>query len=169
MIIIGPVRGKVLDQAILKYKPRNVVEIGTLVGYSAIRMGRLMDSGRMTCLEVDSKIAEVARKNISRAGLDGTIEVRVGDARKLLPELKGHFDMVFLDAEKDQYLDYLKLAEPKMKTGGVVLADNVKRFASEMQDYLDYVRNSGAYASTYVESESSFDPAGDAVEISVKL
>jgi predicted O-methyltransferase YrrM len=169
LIIIGPKRGTILDDAILKYKPKTVVEIGTLVGYSAIRMGRLIGPGRITCLEVDEKIARVARENISRAGLEGVIDVRVGDARVLLPKLTGPFDMVFIDAEKDQYLAYLRLAEPNIKKGGVVLADNVKRFASEMQDYLGYVRGSGKYESTYVESESSFDPDGDAVEISIKL
>jgi predicted O-methyltransferase YrrM len=169
LIIIGPKRGKILDDAILRYKPKTVIEIGTLVGYSAIRMGRLLGPGKITCLEIDEEIAEVARRNISEAGLEDVIEVKVGDARTLIPKQKGTFDMVFIDAEKEQYLSYLKLAEPKIKKGGVVLADNVKRFASEMQDYLGYVRNSGRYRSTYIESESSFDPDGDAVEVSIKL
>jgi predicted O-methyltransferase YrrM len=169
LIIIGPKRGTILDDAILKYKPKTVIEIGTLVGYSAIRMGRLIGPGKITCLEVDEKMARVARGNISKAGLKDVIEVKVGDARELLPKLKGTFDMVFIDAEKEQYFAYLKLAEPKIKKGGVVLADNVKRFASEMQDYLGYVRNSGKYKSTYLESVSSFDPDGDAVEISIRL
>jgi predicted O-methyltransferase YrrM len=169
LIIIGPKRGTILDDSILKYKPKTVIEIGTLVGYSAIRMGRLIGTGRITCLEVDGEMARVARMNISKAGLEDVIEVRVGDARELLPTLGGTFDMVFIDAEKDQYLAYLKLAEPKIKKGGVVLADNVKRFASDMRDYLAYVRDSGRYKSTYLESESSFDPDGDAVEISIKL
>lgn len=169
LIIIGPKRGMILDDAILKYKPNRVIEIGTLVGYSAIRMGRQIGTGKITCLEVDEEMAGVARGNISKAGLEDVIEVRVGDARTLLPKLEGIFDMVFIDAEKEQYLAYLKLAEPKIKKGGVVLADNVKRFASDMQDYLAYVRDSGRYKSTYLESESSFDPDGDAVEISIKL
>ncbi|MDA4113152.1 MAG: class I SAM-dependent methyltransferase [Thaumarchaeota archaeon] len=168
LVIIGPKRGMILDDAILKYKPKTVVEIGTLVGYSAIRMGRLIGPGRITCLEIDEEMARVARRNISDAGLGGVIDVRVGDARELLPKLEGIFDLVFIDAKKDQYLSYLKLVEPKIKRGGVVLADNVKRFASEMQDYLEYVRDSGRYKSTYIESESSFDPDGDAVEISIR-
>jgi predicted O-methyltransferase YrrM len=169
LVIIGPERGKILDDAILRYRPKTVLEIGTLVGYSAIRMGRLLGTGRITCLEIDEKIVETARRNISKAGLEDVIEVRVGDARALLPKLTGTFDMVFIDAKKEQYLAYLKLAEPKIKKGGVVLADNVKRFAADMQDYLDYVRNSGRYKSTYIESQSAFDPAGDAVELSVRL
>ena len=170
LIIIGPKRGTILDDAIIKYKPKVVIEIGTLVGYSAIRMGRLLiGKGKITCLEVDEEMARVARGNISKAGLEDVIEVKVGDARALLPKLEGIFDMVFIDAEKEQYFAYLKLAEPRIRKGGVVLADNVKRFASDMQDYLAYVRDSSRYKSTYLESESSFDPDGDAVEISIKL
>ncbi|MGA2664279.1 MAG: class I SAM-dependent methyltransferase [Nitrososphaerales archaeon] len=170
MIIIGPIRGAILDEAVLRYRPRRVVEVGTLVGYSAIRMGRLMDpGGTITCLEVDGGVAAVAKANVARAGLEGVIEVKVGDALELLPALDGELDMVFIDAEKEEYLAYLRLAEPRIRRGGVVLADNVKRFASRMGDYLDYVRLSGRYSSRCIESESAFDPAGDAVEVSIKL
>jgi predicted O-methyltransferase YrrM len=170
MIIIGPQRGKILDEMVLKYKPKKVLEIGTLVGYSAIRMGRLLPKGaKMTCVEKDAVIAAVARGNIAKAGLDDVIEVKVGDAREVIPTLPGLYDMVFIDAEKVEYLSYLRLVEEKLPKGGVVIADNVKRFATEVQDYLAYVRTSGRYTSRYLESASAFDPSGDAVEVSVRL
>jgi predicted O-methyltransferase YrrM len=77
--------------------------------------------------------------------------------------------MVFIDAEKNEYMDYLRLVEGKLMKDSVVVADNVKSASTEMQDYLDHVRNSGIYSSSYIESENAFYPEGDAVEVSVKL
>lgn len=171
LIIIGPKRGKVLDDVMLRYRPKKVLEIGTLVGYSAIRMGRFLPSGgTVTCIEMDATVAEVARANIARAGLGSVIVVEVGDAREVIPTLKERFEMVFIDAEKVEYLDYLRLIERRLPNSAVVVADNVKRFAADVQDYLHHVRESGRYSSAYIESESAFDPEnGDAVEVSVKL
>src|SRR6185437_14331496 len=86
MIIIGSQRGKILDEMVLKYKPKMVLEVGTLVGYSAIRMGRLLpEGGRIICVEKDASIAVVARSNIARAGLVDVIDVKVGDAMEVIP------------------------------------------------------------------------------------
>jgi predicted O-methyltransferase YrrM len=81
----------------------------------------------------------------------------------VIPSINDKFDMVFLDATKDEYLEYLKLSENKLEKGGVVFADNVKMSAHEMRDYLDYVRKSGRYKSKYI------DVGFDGVEISTKL
>src|ERR1700729_589863 len=110
LIIIGPQRGKILDELVLNYKPKTILEVGTLVGYSAIRMGRLLpQGGRLTCVEKDASIAAVARNNIAKAGLGDVIDVKVGDARDVIPTLPGPYQMVFLDAEKTEYLSYLRL------------------------------------------------------------
>jgi predicted O-methyltransferase YrrM len=165
--IIGPVRGRILDDMIAQHNPSSILEIGTLVGYSAIRMGRHLRSGQsITCVELKDEMAQVARKNIERAGLSERITVKVGDAKKVLPGLEGTYDMVFLDAVKDEYLGYLRSVERLLHKGSIVVADNVKSHAAEVSGYLDYVRNSGKYHSEYREP-----PAGgpDAVEISVKL
>jgi predicted O-methyltransferase YrrM len=170
LIIIGPKRGAILDDVVTKYKPKTILEIGTLVGYSAIRMGRhLPPGGGMICVEKDEEIAAIATKNIANAGLSSTIQVRVGEAQIVIPTLAGPFDMVFIDAEKNEYMVYLRLVEEKLKKGSVVVADNVKSAAEEMRDYLDHVRNSGRYSSSYIGSENVFYPEGDAVEVSVKL
>ncbi len=87
----------------------------------------------------------------------------VGDAIKIIPTLKDCFDAVFIDAVKTEYYEYLKLVEPNLHTGSVVVADNAGIFADQMRDYLDYVRNSGCY-------ESRFRRVGeDGVEVSLKL
>lgn len=170
--IIGPIRGLVLDEAVGRYKPKSILEVGTLVGYSAIRIARLMPSdGRLTCIDVDDRIVERAKRNIKLAGLQERVEVLTGDARKILPSLHLRLDMLFLDAEKTQYMEYLKASESMLHKGSVVVADNVKAYASRMVDYLNYVRKSGMYRSNTKQAPDGMtpDPAGDAVEISEKI
>ena len=169
--IIGPIRGLLLDEVILKHRPATVLEVGTLVGYSAIRMGRhLKDSQTITCVELRRDMAETARSNITKAGLSDRIQVIVGDAKEVLPSLKGSVDMVFFDAVKEDYIVYLRSVERLLHGGSVVVADNVKSYAQEVKPYLDYVRNSGKYTSEYREAPPNFTPgAADALEISVRL
>ncbi|MGP8124860.1 MAG: O-methyltransferase [Nitrososphaerales archaeon] len=173
--IIGPVRGVFLDEVINEHHPTKILEVGTLVGYSAIRMARLLkEGGRITCVELSQDFARVAMSNLGKAELADRVDVLVGDAKSVLPKVKGSYDMVFLDAAKGEYLGYLKSCERLLHPGSVVVADNVKSHAEEVAGYLDYVRNSGKFRSTYREAESNFRyGAGisepDAVEISVML
>jgi len=84
--------------------------------------------------------------------------------------LHGTFDVVFIDAEKSEYYTYLKLVEPRLHRGSVVVADNAGVFAREMKEYLYHVRHSGKYESRYYESTMEFDPnTKDGVEVSTKL
>lgn len=162
--IIGPVKGKKLAETVKQFKVKRVLEVGTLIGYSAILIAEnLPDDGKVFTIEINPRSARLADENIKRAQLSSKIEVHIGDALSVIPALQGEFDMVFLDATKNEYLGYLKLTEEKLKKGGVVFADNVKIFAGAMQDYLDYVRNSGKYQSQF------FDFDFDGVEVSVKL
>ncbi len=162
--IIGPIKGKYLAETVEKSQPQRILEVGTLVGYSSILMAtRLSQNAHITTIEINPASAKKARENIRRLGLSDTIEVLVGDARNVIPEIQGEFDMVFIDAEKTEYLDYLRLCEPKLKKNGIVFADNVKIFADRMQDFLDYIRNSGHYSSQFI------DVGFDGVEIATKL
>ncbi|MCL4355897.1 MAG: class I SAM-dependent methyltransferase [Nitrososphaerota archaeon] len=169
--IIGPKRGVILDEVVESQKPSSILEVGTNVGYSAIRMARHLKAGqRLTCIEISGDMARTAIVNFERAGLSELIEVIVGDARSILPTLTTGFDMVFLDAVKDDYLEYLRSVEKLLHAGSVVAADNVKSFSSAVKTYLDYVRNSGTYASSYREAPSNWGTdEGDAVEVSVRL
>jgi caffeoyl-CoA O-methyltransferase len=164
MPIIGRVKGKYLVDTVIRFNVKNVLEVGTLTGYSAILIAlNLPREGRVATIEVNPKSARLAEENITRAGLADKIELHVGDALTVIPRINDSFDMVFLDATKDEYLKYLKLSENKLERGGVVFADNVKMPVHEMRDYLDYVRNSGRYKSEYI------DVGFDGVEISTKL
>ncbi len=162
--IIGPSRGRVLLEAVRRYRPRRILEVGTLVGYSTILMGRELGEGsEIVTSEYDRDEAEQARENIAQAELSSKVEVLVGDALEIIPTLEGSFDMVFLDAAKHQYLDYLRLVEDRLRSGSIVVADNVSFMSRSMKGYLDHVRNSGRYASELHRS------GGDCIEISVKL
>ncbi len=161
--IVGPEKGKILAQIVKDANPLRVLEVGTLIGYSAILMGKhLRKNAKITTIEIHPDEAETARTNIKRAAIMPEIEVLVGDAVKIIPNLKACYDAVFIDAEKTEYYEYLRLLEDKLHKGTVVVADNAGIFAGQMQDYLDYVRKSGKYRSKYV-------PVGrDGLEISIK-
>jgi len=162
--IIGRDRGQVLIKVISKTRPRRILEIGTLVGYSTIMMARELDANAcLTTIETDAGRARLARENIEKADVRPRIEVIVGDAVRVIPKLTGKFDIVFIDAAKEEYFDYLKLVEKKLHKGSVIVADNVGVLADQMKEYLDCVRSSGKYKSEYT-------PFGeDGVEVSVKL
>jgi predicted O-methyltransferase YrrM len=171
---IGPIKGKIISDIVKKYRPTSILEVGTLHGYSAILMGSLLpdDGGKLITIEIDKNLANIARKNIDKAGLSGRIQVICRNAIDVIPTLAGYkFDMVFLDAIKSEYLQYLRLIEEKnlMKTESVVVADNVLLYENEMKDYLEYVRNSGNYISHTTETTLEFNKnIQDALEISVR-
>lgn len=162
--IIGPKRGKILVDIIRELRPKRILEVGTLIGYSAVLMGKeLGDDAHLTTIEIHADEARMARENIEKAQISPKVDVIVGDAKKVLPKLSGKFDAVFIDAEKTEYIEYLRLIEKRLHKGSVVVADNAGIFANEMRDYLDYVRRSGKYSSKYVACDE------DGVEVSVKL
>ncbi len=183
---IGPIKGKIIGDIIKKHKPKRILEIGTLHGYSAILMANYLlvkdnvdDNNNttkeiiVTCLEIDKKLANIAKENIEKARLHDRIEVITGDALEIIPKLDNNhyrFDLVFIDAVKNQYLRYLKLVEKNglLNKKSVIVADNILIYENEMKDYLDYVRNSGKYHSYTTETTLEFTKnVKDALEISV--
>ena len=162
--IVGPTKGKILAQAIKDSKPRRILEVGTLIGYSAILMGKnLGKDAEITTIEIHPEEAKIAKTNIKRSAILPKVTVKVGDAIKIIPKLKDCYDAVFIDAEKSQYFDYLRLMEDRLRKGTLIVADNAGIFAEQMQNYLDCVRKSGKYQSKYVSVDQ------DGLEISVKL
>ncbi len=183
---IGPIKGKIIGDIIKKHKPKRILEIGTLHGYSAILMANYLlvkdnvdDNDNttkeiiVTCLEIDKNLANIAKENIGKARLHDRIEVITGDALEIIPKLDNNhyrFDLVFIDAVKNQYLRYLKLVEKNglLNKKSVIVADNILIYENEMKDYLDYVRNSGKYHSYTTETTLEFTKnVKDALEISV--
>lgn len=128
-IHVSPNEGKLLQLLAEIVGARRILEIGTLGGYSAIHFGRaLPEDGRLISLEIDEHHAEVARRNVERAGLAEKVEIRVGDARVLLAQLaesdEGPFDLVFIDADKEGYPEYLEWALELSRPGSLILGDN---------------------------------------------
>ena len=162
--IVGLKKGKVLTDVMREIKPKRILEVGTLIGYSAVLMGKELESdAHLTTIEIHADEAQLARENIERAQISPKVDVLVGDAIKVLPKLSGRFDMIFIDAEKTEYFAYLRLIEKRLHKGSVVVADNAGIFADQMKDYLEYVRSSGKYDSRYVPVDE------DGLEVSIKL
>ena len=167
---IGPIKGKVLTDIIKKYNPENILEIGALYGYSAILMARGQKDAEITTIEIDKNNFEITKENVKKAGYSDRIKVIYGNAIDALPKHNKKIDLLFLDANKEQYFAYLKLSEKNLKKGSVVVADNVKIFEKNMNDFLDYVRKSGYYKSKTIEVPLEFhEDVYDAMEVSEKL
>jgi predicted O-methyltransferase YrrM len=131
-IAVSPLQGRLLGSIVRMVGARRILEIGTLGGYSAIWMARaLPPEGRLISLEIDAHHAEVARRNLARAGLAGQVEVRLGSAAETLAAMEAHrvepFDLVFIDADKRSNPEYLTVALPLTRPGGVIVVDNVVR------------------------------------------
>ncbi|MEM8831780.1 MAG: O-methyltransferase [Cyanobacteria bacterium P01_G01_bin.19] len=129
---VSPNQGKLLYTLALLCNARNILEIGTLGGYSTIWLARaLPDHGRLISLEYNSLHAEVARQNITRAGLKSKVEIRVGKAIELLPQIESEsttpFDLIFIDADKPPYTEYFQWAVKLARPGALIIADNVIR------------------------------------------
>lgn len=126
-LAVGPESGRLLFALVAPNAGCEVLEIGGSRGYSTIWLAaaaRIL-GGRVVSLELDPRKADAWRRNIADAGLEECAELLEGDATKLLPGLEDGFDVVFLDAWKDDYETYFELARTKLEPGGVVVADNV--------------------------------------------
>lgn len=128
-ISVSASEGKLLHVLALIGGARRILEIGTLGGYSTIWLARaLPPEGKLISLEIDPHYAEVARRNLERAGLTQKVEVRTGPALESLSRIEAEnnapFDLIFIDADKDRYVDYLRKAVPLLRDGGLILGDN---------------------------------------------
>jgi caffeoyl-CoA O-methyltransferase len=127
-MLTGPVEGRFLQFLVWSLRARRVLEIGTYSGYSAISMaGGLPEGGRIDTCELDEEHAAVARRYIERAGLADRITVHVGPAAETVRRLEGPWDFVFVDADKQGYLDYYEAVLPKLAEHGLIAADNTLR------------------------------------------
>jgi predicted O-methyltransferase YrrM len=144
------------------------VEVGSYNGFGAINMGIGFErtGGHLFTLEINPRRVRECRENLQKVGLEKTVTCVEGDALKTLPSLEGEFDFVFLDAVKRDYFKYLKLIEPKLKPGAVIVADNVIQSAREMKDFLDYIQNSGNYDTVIIRASME---KNDGLSVSYKI
>ena len=174
--IINKVSSQLLIETVKSKAPKSTLEIGTAVGYSALLMASYMPKGgNIITIEQDANRIDTAYAFITRAGRIDQIQLLDGDASDILVQLEGRFDMVFIDAAKGQYLDYLQKVMDKLSVGAVIIADNVlfrgmvmseepplKRYRTivkRLREYLDFVSHDPRFSTT-IHSE------GDGVAIS---
>jgi len=157
-ISVSASEGKLLQVLARMIRAERILELGTLGGYSAIWLARALPAqGKLISLEIDERYAEVARRNLKRAGLEEKVQVRVGPALELLTRLEAEgeapFDLIFIDADKELYVKYLLKTVPLLREGGLVLGDNTlpravldaaadsgtKRYNAEVSARLDLI------------------------------
>jgi predicted O-methyltransferase YrrM len=149
-------------------KAQRGVEVGSANGFGAINMGIAFErtGGHLVTLEIDPRSVKQCRENLQKVGLENTVTCIQGDALKTLATLEGEFDFVFIDAVKRDYFRYLKLIEPKLKPGAVIVADNVIRSARAMQDFLDYIQQSPDYDTVIIRASME---KNDGMSVSYKI
>jgi len=166
-IQVSPNEGKLLQLLAEMVGARRILEVGTLGGYSAIHFGRaLSEDGLLISLEIDERHAQVARKNVERAGLAEKVEIRVGDARELLAGLvendEGPFDVVFIDADKEGYPEYLEWSLGLSRPGSLILGDNTIRGGSVLDP-----RDGSARATQEFNERIAGDPRLSAIVLPI--
>lgn len=136
-MLSGQVQGKFLQMISCMIRPQRVLEIGTMTGYSAICLAEgLKEGGRLHTIELRERDAELARENISRSRFRDRIIVHAGDALSCLSTLQGTWDLVFIDADKVNYIRYYEAVLPSLRPGGFILADNVLFHGEVLEDQL---------------------------------
>jgi predicted O-methyltransferase YrrM len=159
-IAVSANQGKLLQILAMTCNAKNILEIGTLAGYSTIWLARaLPQNGRLVTLERDPDYAAVARKNIENAGLGSVVDIRIGSALELLPQIKAEglppFDLIFIDADKPPYTEYFQWALQLARPGTLIVADNVVREGKVLDENSTDEKVSGVQRFNRMLAESS--------------
>jgi len=157
---ISPEDGKILYDLIITNKYKNVVEIGTSTGHSAIWMAWALSKtgGKLITIEINQTRYEKALANFINAGLSEVIDARLDDAHKLVPKLEGPIDFVFCDADKGWYKNYFTAISSEIRNGGCFVAYNISQDeynGSEVKKFLDYLKENKRYETTINKSSPS--------------
>jgi predicted O-methyltransferase YrrM len=154
---IIPEEGKLLYILTSTAKAKHVVEIGTSIGYSSIWfcLGLQAAGGRLTTHEIDPYRISLARENFEKAGVSHLVTIVEGDAHKAVTRLKEPIDILYIDADKTGYIDYLTKLLPLVRPGGLILAHNTTDQASQMQDYLKAITNNPELETIFLYKQPS--------------
>lgn len=165
---------------ILKYKPpKNIIELGTAIGYSSLFMSDYLSSGgHIITFEREKDYYEIAKSNIKRAGKEKCIDIIFGDAYENVKKISGKYDFIFMDANKSMYRYYFDTLFPMLNVGGIIVCDNIlykgmisndnlaprkqNTIITGLREFLDYISHNS-------KVETSIIPIGDGVSLSVKL
>lgn len=176
--IVQPEVARFISFIIKTLNVKNILEVGTAIGYSAALMHRAAGGCRIVTIERNEEMVEKALKNLESAGISKDITILKGEAEEILKNMNETFDMVFLDAAKGQYLEFFPDCHRMLKKGGIILADNVLfrgmvatnkllirrkiTIVKRLRKYLKYMSENKDYDTTIL-------PLGDGVAVSVKI
>jgi len=125
MMMVGHVEGRFLEMLVFALRPQLVLEVGTFTGYSSISMASALPSGgRLVTCDINPEAQEAARRHAAAAGVADRIEYRLGPALETIATIDGPIDLVFIDADKRNYINYYEAVLPKLSAGGIIAADN---------------------------------------------
>lgn len=125
-MISGHFQGRVLSMLMKMIKPTRILEIGTYTGYSALCMAEgLVENGELVTIDINAELEEMVQGFFDQTNYSKQIQYKIGDAKKIIPTLEGMFDVVFIDADKENYALYYDLIFDKLSVGGYMIADNV--------------------------------------------
>lgn len=125
-MLSGHFQGRVLSMLAKLIHPKNILEIGTYTGYSALCLAEGMQAdGKLITIDKNEELHDLQRKYFDQSNYGSQIIQRTGDALEIIPQLEEKFDLVFIDADKSNYLNYFNMILPKMNAGGIILSDNV--------------------------------------------
>lgn len=168
---------QLLTTLIKIHKPKRILEIGTAIGYSASIMATAMDAGKITSIEIREDMHLRALENVKALDTQVEFDFKLGDGLEVLPTIHDTFDMIFIDASKGHYLEFLELCQQRIRPGGLIVSDNVlykgmiadqalvlrrkKTIVKRMRHYLQHLFALDTFTSTLI-------PIGDGVALSYK-
>ncbi|HLT75002.1 MAG TPA: O-methyltransferase [Ohtaekwangia sp.] len=137
-MLSGRLQGRLLSMISHMIRPRRVLEIGTYTGYSALCMAEGMPpDGKLITLDINEELEDRVRETFSKSAYADKIDLRIGNALNIIPTLNETFDLVFIDADKENYARYFDLVFPLVNAGGIILADNVLWSGKVVQEKVD--------------------------------
>ncbi len=154
-MLSGHLQGKLLEMLTRMIKPTSVLEIGTYTGYSAIAIAKALEQNSVLhTIEINPELEDFARKFFQEAGVTSKIHLYIGNALEIINKIDTHFEMVFIDADKTNYINYFEMVLPKVPKGGFIIADNVlwsgkvledschnDKDATAMKQFNEYIHN----------------------------
>ena len=134
-MLSGHLQGQFLEIISKLVQPKRILEIGTMVGYSSICLAKgLAVDGILHTIEMREQDAEIAKNNFNKAGFNDRIQLHVGNALDIIPQLQEDWDLIFIDADKPGYEKYYQLLKPRLRSGALILADNVFFHGDVLED-----------------------------------
>lgn len=174
-MLSGHVQGKFLEMISRMIQPECVLEIGTFTAYATVCLSQgLKSGGTITTIEINAELEETIKEHISIAGIEHKVKCIIGDALQVIPQLSDSFDLVFIDADKEFYVEYFEAVVPKVKNGGFILADNVLWGGKVLDESSADKETAGIirfnkYVRNYPDVETVMLPLRDGISIIRKL